>query len=70
MDALLKLLKGNARLSNSELAVMLNCSEKEIADQISRYESEGIIKGYTSIIDEAAVDPNAVTALIERSTRK
>ncbi len=44
---------------------MLNCSEKEIADQISRYESEGIIKGYTSIIDEAAVDPNAVTALIE-----
>jgi DNA-binding Lrp family transcriptional regulator len=65
MDALLKLLKGNARLSNSELAVMLNCSEKEIADQISRYESEGIIKGYTSIIDEAAVDPNAVTALIE-----
>ena len=65
MDALLKLLKGNARLSNSELAVMLNCSEKEIVDQISRYESEGIIKGYTSIIDEAAVDPNAVTALIE-----
>ena len=27
MDALLKLLKGNARLSNSELAVMLNCSD-------------------------------------------
>ena len=45
MDALLKLLKGNARLSNSELAVMLNCSEKEIADQISRYESERDNKG-------------------------
>lgn len=65
MDALLKLLKTNARLSNSELAVMLGSNENEIADQIARYEAEGIIKGYTAIIDESAVDPNAVTALIE-----
>lgn len=65
MDALLKLLKTNARLSEAELAVMLGCTEKEIADQIERYEAGGIIKGYTAIIDDAAVDPNAVTALIE-----
>jgi DNA-binding Lrp family transcriptional regulator len=65
MDALLKLLKTNARLSLSELAVMLGCGEKEIGEQISRYETEGIIKGYSAIIDEAAADPNSVTALIE-----
>jgi DNA-binding Lrp family transcriptional regulator len=65
MDALLKLLKTNARLSNSELAVMLGCTENEIKDQIARYESQGIIKGYTAIIDDAVADPNNVTALIE-----
>ncbi len=65
MDSLLKLLKEGGRLSNAELAVMLEKSEKEIEDQIERYEQAGIIKGYTAIIDEAAVDPNYVTALIE-----
>jgi DNA-binding Lrp family transcriptional regulator len=65
MDALLKLLKTNARLSNAELAVMLGSTEEEIAGQIERYEAEGVIKGYTAIIDDSAVDPNYVTALIE-----
>ena len=65
MDALLKLLKSNARLSSAELAVMLGTTESDIEEQISDYEKRGIIKGYTAIIDESAVDPNTVTALIE-----
>lgn len=65
MDALLKLLKTNARLTAAELAVMLGRTEEEIDEQMSLYEQQGIIKGYTAIIDDAAVDPNYVTALIE-----
>ncbi|MCD8094987.1 MAG: Lrp/AsnC family transcriptional regulator [Ruminococcus sp.] len=65
LDTLLKLLKTDARLSNAELAVMLDKSEAQIKEQIEKYESDGLIKGYTAIIDESVADPNYVTALIE-----
>ncbi len=65
MESLLKLLKRNARLSNSELAVMLGKSEEEIASEIERLEQEGIIKGYSTILSESAALENSVTAYIE-----
>ena len=65
MDRLIELLKTNARLSNSELAVMLAKTEQEVAQDIQKLENEGIIKGYTAIVDESAYDPNSVFALIE-----
>ncbi|WP_028505898.1 Lrp/AsnC family transcriptional regulator [Ruminococcus sp. FC2018] len=65
MDRLIGLLKSNARLSNSELAVMLGKSEEEVKQEIERLENDGIIKGYTAIVDESAYDPNSVFALIE-----
>ena len=67
MDALLKLLKKNARLSNAELAVMLGITENEVADKIEQLENDGIIKGYNTVINEqAAVDcGHLVTAYIE-----
>ena len=65
MDRLIELLKTNARLSNSELAVMLAKTEQEVAQDIQKLEDEGIIKGYTAIVDESAYDPNSVFALIE-----
>lgn len=65
MDQLLKILKTNARLSNEELAVMLDLTEEEVAEKIAAYESAGVIKGYTAIIDDAAIDPGLVTAMIE-----
>lgn len=65
MDKLIELLKTNARLSNSELAVMLGKTEQEVAQDIQKLEDEGIIKGYTAIVDESAYDPNSVFALIE-----
>ena len=65
MNKLIDLLKSNARLSNSELAVMLGISEQQVAQEIEKLENEGIIKGYTAIIDESAYDPNSVFALIE-----
>ncbi|MGN0593956.1 MAG: Lrp/AsnC family transcriptional regulator [Hominimerdicola sp.] len=65
MDALIKLLKTNARLSNAELAVMLGKTEDEVAADIQKLECDGVIKGYSAIIDENAINENNVFALIE-----
>ena len=65
MDNLLNLLNENARLTNAQLAVMLNKTEKEIADAIADYERRGVIKGYRTLINWEKVDENKATALIE-----
>lgn len=65
MESLLKLLKRNARLTNSELAVMLGKTEEEIASEIECLEQDGIIKGYSTILSESAALENSVTAYIE-----
>lgn len=65
MDSLIKLLKTNARITDAELAVMLGKTEKEIADDIKKLESDGVIQGYSAIIDESVIDSNSVYALIE-----
>lgn len=65
MEKLLKLLKGNARLTNAELAVMLGKTEEQVATDIEKLEKDGIIMGYAAIVDEAVYDPDSVTALIE-----
>ena len=64
-NRLLDLLRQNARLSNSELAAMLGCSEKEVAAATEKLEDDGIIVGYSAIIDEEKADENGVTAIIE-----
>ena len=65
MDSLIKLLKGNARLSNEQLAVMLGVTPEEVAARIADYEKRGVIKGYSVILNEELADINAVTAFIE-----
>lgn len=66
MNTLIKLLKTNARLTNAEIAVMLGKTEQEIEKAILKLEDDGVIKGYTAIIDENAYDDcNSVYALIE-----
>lgn len=64
MEKLLKLLKDNARLTNKELAVMLNRDEEVIQTQITELEQNGIIKGYKALINEQKVNAG-VSALIE-----
>lgn len=65
MDKLLQLLKQNARLSNHELAIMLGKTEAEVATEVIDYEKKGIIKGYSTIINEELVNKDSVTAVIE-----
>lgn len=65
MDKILSLIEKNPRLSNKEIAVMLDMSEKEVANTIELYESTGIIKGYRAMIDKDKANAQNVTALIE-----
>jgi len=65
MDALLKLLEKNARMSNAQLASMLGKTEQEVAAQIADLEKRGVIRGYKPVIDWEQTDRESVTAIIE-----
>ena len=65
MEKLINLIENNARLSNSELSAMLGISEQEVAEKISKLEDDGIIRGYTTLINWDKLDAQHVTALIE-----
>lgn len=65
MDKLLKLLSHNARLSDSDLAAMTGMTEKEVATKIREYEQNGIIKGYSAIINDNIANKDMVVAFIE-----
>ncbi|MBQ9994120.1 MAG: Lrp/AsnC family transcriptional regulator [Clostridia bacterium] len=65
-NKILSLLNDNPRLTNKQLAVMLGVSEKEVSEQITRMENEGIIGGYRAIVDWSKLEEiQRVTALIE-----
>ena len=65
MNDLIKLLNQNARFSNEELAAMLGTTPKDIADQTEQLEKNGVIKGYSVILDESLADKDMVMAIIE-----
>lgn len=65
MDKLLRLLENNARLTNAQLAVMLDKTEEEVADAITAYEKKGVINGYKALIDWDKTDRDCVHARIE-----
>lgn len=67
MDKLLSLLEENSRLTNQQLATMLNTTEEAVAKKIQEYEEAGIIKGFTAIIDKEKIDKEYVVAIIELS---
>ena len=65
MNQLIRLLEENSRLTNAQLAVMLGTTEEDVAQQISRYEAEGILIGYTAVVDQERLDKDYVEAYIE-----
>ena len=46
MDKVLKLLSENARLTDAQMAVMLDMTEAEIAAAVAKLEQEGVVRGY------------------------
>lgn len=62
---ILKLLEKNARLSFSDIAIIIEESEEFVKKRISKLEGDGIIRGYKSVIDWEKVDSDRASAIIE-----
>ena len=62
---ILDLLNENARLTNAQLAVMLNIPEEEVKREIAMLEKTGVIRGYKPLINWEKVGGDRATALIE-----
>ncbi len=62
---LLSLLEENARYSLEELALMLGSDEQTVANEIDRLRSDGVIRGYRTLINWDKVDNVHITAIIE-----
>ena len=65
MDKLLKLLDSNARLTDEQLATMLDISQEEVRAQIRKLEKDGAIRAYKAVVDWDKTDRACVTAIIE-----
>jgi len=65
MNELLKLLEDNARLTDEQLARMLDKEVGEIRDMIEKYQRDRVVLGYKTIIDWDKTDKESVSALIE-----
>jgi DNA-binding Lrp family transcriptional regulator len=65
MDPLLKLLRDNATLRPSQIAVMLDMAEEEVAKKIKAYETDQVIVGYHTILNEEKLGLERVRAVIE-----
>ncbi len=65
MDKLLKILDSNARLTNAQLAAMLDISEEEVAGRITSLEKSGALRAYKAVVDWDKTDRDYVTAIIE-----
>ena len=65
MEKLISLLEENARLTNEQLAVMLGTTTEDVANKIKQYEEDGILIGYTAIVDKETLDKDYVEAFIE-----
>ena len=64
-NKLISLLRQNARLSNEQLAVMLGTTETQIAAEIRSLEEQGVIMGYSALVNEEKIEGEKVTAIIE-----
>ena len=64
-EKILDMLYGNSKISAADMAVMLGYSEQEIKDEIAAMEQEGIICGYTTMINWDKTENEKVSAFIE-----
>ena len=65
-ERVLNLLRENARISAADIALRLGTTESDAAQIIKELESDGIIRGYTVILNDAALNNvHRVKALIE-----
>jgi len=67
MDEILEILEKDARVSPEEIAKMLKKKPQAVKDAIKRYEKEGVILKYKTVVNKGLVkdDETSVRALIE-----
>ena len=65
MDKILKMLEDDATLTPEQIALMCEKEVGDIRDLIKKYEDDGVILGYKTIIDWDKTDREYVSALIE-----
>ena len=64
-EKILRNLETNARINVCDLAIMLDCSEVELVNEINKMEKEKIICGYHTLINWDNTTKEIVSALIE-----
>src|SRR5574344_416940 len=64
-EKILEILEQNSRIDLHEVAIMLNISEVDLANEIEQMEKENIICGYLTLINWDNTSTEKVTALIE-----
>ena len=69
MDALLELLKKNARESDAVLAKELNTTAEDIRARIAAFEQEGVIRGFQAVLNTDRLESSDVRAVIELRIR-
>jgi DNA-binding Lrp family transcriptional regulator len=62
---ILHILRTNARLTDEQIAAMLGITAEQVKAEISALEAEGIIIGFSAIINEEQYDRSSVTAVIQ-----
>ena len=65
MDDLLKLLRDDASLTPAKIADRLGREEGEVESQIKSLESEGVMLGYRTVLNEDKLKVDLVRAVIE-----
>lgn len=65
MEEILEILEKNNKLSEEQIAVMLNKSVEEVRAAIKKYEEDNVILGYNTLINWEKTNKESVTALIE-----
>ena len=64
-DALLDLIRNEARLSHADIAARLGISEEAAAARLAALEADGVIMGYQAVVNQEEVLDENVSALIE-----
>ena len=64
-NQILKLLENDAKLTDKQLAIMLDTDEATIKMHVDELERSGIILGYKTIVDWEKTEKESVSAMIE-----
>ena len=65
MTEILKLIENDSRLTPEKIALMLDKEVGDIKNMIAKYERDGVILGYKTLIDWDKTDREYVSAMIE-----